>query len=64
MCATWDFESGLHAPILCGFFFENSFTEIGALRSEFPCRSTGFTALPSTFAYLAWMAFSASVFGS
>ena len=50
MCATWDFESGAQAPSLCGCFFENAFTESGERRSELPSRSTGFTALPSTFA--------------
>ena len=63
MCATCDFDSGFHAPSLCGFFFENAFTESGERRSEFPWRSTGFTALPRTLAYRAWIAFSASSFG-
>ncbi len=63
MCATWVFESGAHAPSRCGCFFENALTESGDRRSEFPSRSTGFTALPSTFANLACSAFSASSFG-
>ena len=50
MWATCDFESADHAPSLCGCFFENAFTESGDRRSELPSRSTGFTALPSTFA--------------
>ena len=55
------FESGAHEPSLCGFFFEKFFTASGALRSEFPSRRTGFTALPRTFAYRAWTSFSSSV---
>jgi hypothetical protein len=64
MCATWVLESLFQAPIRCGFFLENCFTDAGARRSEFPCRSTGFTALPRTLAYRAWISLSASVFGS
>jgi len=47
---TCAFESGFHGPILCGCFLAYSFTAPAARRSEFPSRSTGFTALPSTFA--------------
>ena len=50
MVATCAFESGVHRPSLCGCFFAYSFTAPAARRSEFPSRSTGFTALPSTFA--------------
>ena len=45
---TWDFESSGQTPIRCGLFFAYSFTARGARRSEFPSRSTGFTALPLT----------------
>ena len=51
MCETWDLESLLHAPIECGCALAYSFTEVATRRSELPSRSTGFTALPSTFAY-------------
>ena len=64
MCATWAFESGGQALSLCGCFRENAFTDSGERRSELPSRSTGFTALPRTFAYRAWRAFSASSFGA
>ena len=46
MCATWVFESALHAPIRCGCLRAYFFTDSGARRSELPSRSTGFTALP------------------
>ena len=45
---TWVFESGDHAPIECGCLRAYCFTEAAARRSEFPSRSTGFTALPFT----------------
>ena len=50
MVATCAFESGVQGPSLCGCFFAYSFTAPAARRSELPSRSTGFTALPSTFA--------------
>ena len=43
--------------------FLPAFTAFGARRSLLPSRSTGFTALPMTFAYRALMSFSASVCG-
>ena len=49
MVATWVWESADQAPILWGCFLAWFFTEAGARRSELPCRSTGFTALPVTF---------------
>ena len=49
MVATCAFTSGVHRPSLCGCFFAYSFTAAAARRSELPSRSTGFTALPSTF---------------
>ena len=64
MNATRVFESAAHAPILCGCFLAKFFTESGARRSLLPSRSTGLTALPSTFAKRAWSAFSASSFGA
>ena len=48
MVATWVFESFDHAPIEWGWLRAYCFTEAGARRSEFPSRSTGFTALPFT----------------
>ena len=50
MVATCVFESGFQGPSLCGCFLAYSFTAAAARRSELPSRSTGFTALPSTFA--------------
>ena len=41
-------ESGLQAPMVCGFLRANSFTAAAERRSELPSRSTGLTALPST----------------
>ena len=64
MWATWLLESADHAPIECGFFWANAFTGAATRRSELPSRNTGFTALPSTFAYRARTSFSASVCGS
>ena len=43
---TFVLESLLQEPIECGFWRAYSFTANGALRSEFPSRITGFTALP------------------
>ena len=48
MCATLVRESGLQAPIECGWLRAYCFTEAGARRSELPSRSTGLTALPLT----------------
>ncbi len=48
--ATRVFESALHLPIECGCLRAYCFTAFATRRSELPSRSTGFTALPSTFA--------------
>jgi hypothetical protein len=50
MCATCDFEFGFQVPIECGCAFAYSFTASATRLSEFPSRSTGFTALPNTLA--------------
>ena len=52
MCATrvLDPDSGHGFIIRCGCFWANRFTEAAGRRSEFPSRSTGFTADPSTAA--------------
>ncbi len=46
--ATWDFVSFDQAPMECGCFCANAFTDAGARRSELPSRSTGLTAEPFT----------------
>ncbi len=48
MVDTCVFESSGHGRMRGGFFRANSFTDLGARRSELPWRSTGFTALPFT----------------
>jgi hypothetical protein len=48
MCATFVFDSEVHAPIEWGWRRAYCFTDAGARRSELPSRSTGFTALPFT----------------
>jgi hypothetical protein len=53
-----------HGMSLCGCACANALTGPATRRSLLPSRSTGFTALPSTLAYVAFAAFSASVFGS
>mmetsp|Transcript_33551 Transcript_33551/g.84234 ORF Transcript_33551/g.84234 Transcript_33551/m.84234 type:complete len:211 (+) Transcript_33551:1344-1976(+) len=66
MWATWVLDTGgqgrmrTGGRLRCAFFFTGSATR----RSELPSRSTGLTALPSTLAYAAAMAFSSSVLGS
>ena len=64
MFDTCDFELLLHLPIECGCFLAYCFTGAATRRSELPSRSTGFTALPSTFAYRALTARSSSLLGS
>ena len=64
MCATFVRDSVAQVPIECGCCLAYCFTELGARRSELPSRSTGLTALPSTFEYRARIAFSSSVFGA
>jgi len=49
MWETWVREAGSQAAIECGFLRAKFFTAAGARRSELPSRSTGLTALPSTF---------------
>ena len=48
MWATLVLESADQAPMRCGWFFTNCFTDAGARRSELPSRRTGLTALPLT----------------
>mmetsp|Transcript_6279 Transcript_6279/g.25217 ORF Transcript_6279/g.25217 Transcript_6279/m.25217 type:complete len:335 (+) Transcript_6279:1638-2642(+) len=62
--ATCDLEVASHLPRRCGFFWAYAFTGAATRRSELPSRSTGFTAEPSTLAYLALFALSSSVVGS
>mmetsp|Transcript_8137 Transcript_8137/g.19407 ORF Transcript_8137/g.19407 Transcript_8137/m.19407 type:complete len:247 (+) Transcript_8137:1669-2409(+) len=64
MCATCVFESLCHGPILCGNFFAKFFTGAAALRSEFPSRKTGFTALPRTLEYFSRISRSSGVAGA
>jgi hypothetical protein len=56
-CFYFCFESADQAPsnedVLCKVL-----TALGALRSEFPSRKTGFTAEPKTFEYFALISFS------
>jgi RNA polymerase sigma factor (sigma-70 family) len=53
MCATrvTEPDSGHGFIIRWGFFCANRFTDAAARRSEFPSRSTGFTAVLKTLSY-------------
>ena len=65
MCATCAFDAVGHGCGFTGsrFFFAYAFTGPAQRRSELPSRSTGLTALPSAFLYLASTSFSAGVDG-
>ena len=78
MPATRVFDSAVHGIALtllpaasyfdigigCGFFCANFLTGPATRRSEFPSRSTGFTAEPRILPYRSLIAFSASSAGS